>query len=293
MLVALSKKHLANYNRYDEWKQLDLMQAYLNEIRPPLALPSGYISPKFYATSQYLENYAVKNKGGGRSVFDPYYDMYGPFYQIWLAREDRQEAIFQVNRYKKSRSNKLNKLLNEVEIKPCAGDPVINPEIVSSGSSGKKGGTFGCTRTANATCGGVSGKKNHNGLDIKANVNENAFAMYSGTISSIRNTFSPGQYKKSSYGNFVIITTVINGSTYNIKYNHLNSVSVTQGQTINAGDIIGLSGNTGNANPPTGTVIPHIHLQVFNSNWSQSLDPEDILTTKFDSNYNPISNNCQ
>ena len=56
------------------------MQAYLNEIRPPLALPSGYISPKFYATSQYLENYAVKNKGGGRSVFDPYYDMYGPLF---------------------------------------------------------------------------------------------------------------------------------------------------------------------------------------------------------------------
>jgi len=92
------------------------MQAYLNEIRPPLALPSGYISPKFYATSQYLENYAISHKGGGRSVFDPYYNMYGPFYQIWLAREDRQEAIAQVNRYKQYRSDKLNNLLNEVSL---------------------------------------------------------------------------------------------------------------------------------------------------------------------------------
>jgi murein DD-endopeptidase MepM/ murein hydrolase activator NlpD len=186
----------------------------------------------------------------------------------------------------------LNRLVNEVVIKPCAGDPVANPEIVSSGSSGKKGGTFGCTRTANTSCGGVYGKKNHDGLDIKAGVNKSVFAMYSGTISSIRNTFSPGEYKKDSYGNFVVITTIINGVTRNIKYNHLNNVSVTQGP-INVGDIIGLTGNTGNANPPVGTVIPHIHLQVFNSNWSQSLDPEDYLKTKFDSNYNPVSNNCQ
>jgi len=177
--------------------------------------------------------------------------------------------------------------------KPCPGNPVKNPEIVSSGASGKKGGTFGCTRADNTTCGGVYGRKKHDGLDIKADVNENAFAMYSGTISSIRNTFSPGEYKKDSYGNFVVITTVINGITYNIKYNHLNSVSVVKGQTIKVGDIIGLTGNTGNANPPNSKVIPHIHLQVFNSNWSQSLNPEIYLQTKFDSNYNAISNNCQ
>ena len=179
--------------------------------------------------------------------------------------------------------------------KPCKGDPVANLEIVSSGSSGKKGGTFGCTRTDNTICEGVSGKKNHNGLDIHAPVNQNAFAMYSGTISSIRNTFSPGEYKENSYGNFIVITTVIDGITYNIKYNHLNTVSVIQGQRINSGDIIGLTGNTGNANNPKAEVkvIPHIHLQVFNSNWSQSLNPEDFLKTKFDSNHNAISNNCQ
>ena len=56
---------------------------------------------------------------------------------------------------------------------------------------------------------------------------------------------------------------------------------------------IGLTGNTGNANSPEEDTIPHIHLQVFNSNWSESLDPQDFLTTKFDSDYNPISNNCK
>lgn len=117
--------------------------------------------------------------------------------------------------------------------------------------------------------------------------------MYSGTISSIRNTFSPGQYKKDSYGNYVIITTIVDGNTYNIKYNHLNTVSVSAGQPISAGDIIGLTGNTGNANPPKSKVTPHIHLQVYNSNWSQSLDPADFLNTKFDSNYNTINYDCQ
>ncbi len=178
--------------------------------------------------------------------------------------------------------------------KPCEGDPVRNPEIVSSGTSGKKGGTFGCTRKqSNKICAGIRGDKKHNGLDINAPINQNAFAMYSGTISSIRNTFSPGQYKKDSYGNYVIITTIVDGNTYNIKYNHLNTVSVSAGQPISAGDIIGLTGNTGNANPPKSKVTPHIHLQVYNSNWSQSLDPADFLNTKFDSNYNTINYDCQ
>ena len=76
---------------------------------------------------------------------------------------------------------------------------------------------------------------------------------------------------------------------------HLNNVSVAVGQKINVGDVIDLTGNTGNANNPKAKVkvIPHIHLQVFNSNWSESLDPQDFLTTKFDSDYNPISNNCK
>jgi len=114
--------------------------------------------------------------------------------------------------------------------------------------------------------------------------------MYSGTISSIRNTFNPGEYKANSFGNYVVITTIINGNTYNIKYNHLNNVSVVANQVINVGDIIGLTGNTGNA--ASKKVTPHIHLQVFNSNWSTKLNPEDFLHTKFDSNYNPIPNNC-
>ena len=177
--------------------------------------------------------------------------------------------------------------------KPCVGDPVANVEIPSPGKSGKKGGTFGCTRKDwRVTCGGIKGDRKHSGVDVKAKVNTNTFSMYDGKVSDIRNSFSPGQYKKESLGNYILVTTIINGETVFIKYNHLNQVNVEKGDIIKAGDIIGLNGNTGNANPPEGGVIPHIHLQVFNTQW-ESINPLDFLTTKFDNEFNPFSNDCK
>jgi murein DD-endopeptidase MepM/ murein hydrolase activator NlpD len=172
--------------------------------------------------------------------------------------------------------------------KPCPGDPVPNPKIVSSGASGKQGGTFGCTRQGGDNCQPPFDKR-HDGMDIEAIPGSNTFAMYSGRVTNIRNTFSPGQYLRNSYGNYVIIRFVSGSNTFSLKYNHLNQVDVEEGQSVNTGDVIGTAGNTGNA--ASSGVTPHIHLQVFNSSW-ESIDPSDFLTTKFDNNYNPISN-CQ
>lgn len=174
--------------------------------------------------------------------------------------------------------------------KPCVGDPVANVEIAPS-RLGKKGGTFGCTRKDwEETCGGVKGDKYHSGLDVKAEVNTNTFSMYDGKVSDIRNSFAPGEYKRKSLGNYILVTTKINGETVFIKYNHLNEVHVKIGDRIKAGDIIGLNGNTGNA--ADDDIIPHIHLQVFNTKW-KSINPSDFLTTKFDNEFNPISHDCK
>ncbi len=173
--------------------------------------------------------------------------------------------------------------------KPCEGDPVSTPEIASSGASGKRGGTFGCTRVdSRKSCEGRAGEKKHDGLDVKVEPNSYLFSMYTGTVTNIRNSFEPGEYKKDSYGNFITITSTINGTTYSIKYNHLNNVNVEVGQTVTVGEILGLTGNTGNA--AARGVVPHI--QIYNSNFSQSLNPEDFLNTKFDENQNPIKNDC-
>ncbi len=174
--------------------------------------------------------------------------------------------------------------------KPCPGDPMKNLEIVSSGTSGKKGGTFGCTRkNAKEICGGVKGLKGHEGLDLKAAPNSKVFSMYDGKVVNLRDSFAAGKYKFNSKGNFVLVRYQVNGETIYVQYNHLNKVSVTKGQLVKAGDIIGLSGTTGNVPED---VTPHVHIEVYNSVWKM-VNPADYLTTKFDANYKAIPNsNC-
>ena len=81
----------------------------------------------------------------------------------------------------------------------------------------------------------------HNGVDLKAHY-EKVFSMFPGRVVSV------GQNKRS--GKYIIIQT----AGYSISYCHLSSVSVSDGQYVNAGESIGLSGNTGMS---TG---PHLHL---------------------------------
>jgi hypothetical protein len=120
IFTDLFNKQLAFYNQYDRWKQLDLMQAFLNEIRPPLALPAGYISPQTYATSQYIEEYAISkhlNTWSADMIFHPYYYQHTTVYQIWMAREGRQEAIERATAYVQGlRDAEINRLLDSVEI---------------------------------------------------------------------------------------------------------------------------------------------------------------------------------
>jgi murein DD-endopeptidase MepM/ murein hydrolase activator NlpD len=59
-------------------------------------------------------------------------------------------------------------------------------------------------------------------------------------------------WNNEGYGNLVIVE---NGA-YKTYYAHLSSIPVRKGQTINEGEVIGLSGNTGNS---TG---PHLHYEI-------------------------------
>ncbi len=65
--------------------------------------------------------------------------------------------------------------------------------------------------------------------------------MHRGRVSSIRNNIAPGRYipdGDGSLGNYVTVTSVINGRTVHLKYNHLNSVNVREGQHISAGTVM-------------------------------------------------------
>ena len=93
--------------------------------------------------------------------------------------------------------------------------------------------------------GGV-GSTNHKGTDIgRVGYTSEIYAAKSGTV-------IVSQYS-SSYGNYVVIS---HGSGNTTLYGHMSSRKVQAGQEVKQGDVIGITGSTGNS---TG---PHLHFEV-------------------------------
>nr|WP_326186337.1 peptidoglycan DD-metalloendopeptidase family protein [uncultured Oscillibacter sp.] len=93
--------------------------------------------------------------------------------------------------------------------------------------------------------GGI-GSTNHKGTDIgRVGYTSSVYAAKSGTVIVSQSS--------SSYGNYVVIS---HGSGNTTLYAHLSSRKVSVGQYVNQGDVIGITGSTGNS---TG---PHLHFEV-------------------------------
>lgn len=96
----------------------------------------------------------------------------------------------------------------------------------------------------------VSGS--HNGVDFGASVGTRVKTVLDGVVSGTGNTDAySGCY---SFGKWVLVKHPNGLSTV---YAHLSSISVSTGQELKTGDIIGYSGNTGYS---TG---PHLHLGLY------------------------------
>ena len=101
--------------------------------------------------------------------------------------------------------------------------------------------TFG----GRASPGGI-GSTNHKGLDIGGvGYNSEIYAAKAGTV-------IVSQYS-SSYGNYVVVS---HGSGNTTLYGHMSSRKVDVGQHVNQGDVLGITGSTGNS---TG---PHLHFEI-------------------------------
>lgn len=87
----------------------------------------------------------------------------------------------------------------------------------------------------------------HKGVDIKVQVGDTIRAAFAGVISKVR-------YERRGYGNYVMIEHVNCGITKTV-YAHLSEKLVAEGDTVQAGDVIGLGGNTGRS---TGS---HLHFE--------------------------------
>ena len=93
--------------------------------------------------------------------------------------------------------------------------------------------------------GGV-GSTNHKGTDIgRVGYTSSIYAAKAGTV-------IVSQYS-SSYGNYVVVS---HGSGNTTLYAHMSSRKVTVGQYVNQGDVLGITGSTGNS---TG---PHLHFEI-------------------------------
>lgn len=87
----------------------------------------------------------------------------------------------------------------------------------------------------------------HRGLDIATAAGTPILAADAGTV------VTAGWPDNSGYGNRVVIN---HGNGYTTLYAHMSKISVTAGQTVKRGDVLGLEGSTGRS---TG---PHLHFEI-------------------------------
>ncbi len=158
-------------------------------------------------------------------------------------------------------------------------DPIDNPQRTYYNSSGvhrEQNGAFGPVRTRIVN--GQAVPKNHQGLDIFADVDTPCKACLDGNIVSYTNEGSAG------YGNVLVLEVSgedlrkakrsytheftaevesgsgfdINADKFYLRYAHLKSAVKTSGE-VTAGETICYSGDSGNA---SGVPNPHLHFEV-------------------------------
>lgn len=92
---------------------------------------------------------------------------------------------------------------------------------------------------------GSRGKRPHSGVDIKTRPNDKVLAAFDGIVTQ------SGPY--FGYGNYIVIRHAYGFSTC---YSHQSRNFVRKGQKVKAGQVIGLTGQTGRA------TTPHLHFEV-------------------------------
>ncbi|KOP79637.1 murein hydrolase activator EnvC family protein [Cytobacillus solani] len=99
----------------------------------------------------------------------------------------------------------------------------------------------------------------HSGIDIGKGGRTEAVPI----VASASGTVIKANFDRS-YGNVVMITHVIDGQVMTTVYGHMESLSVSNGQSVEKGQLLGYMGNTGNS---TG---PHLHFEIHHGPWNGS-----------------------
>jgi len=105
---------------------------------------------------------------------------------------------------------------------------------------------------------GTPGEEMHPGIDLAVPEGSNVRASGGGVVERAG--------PDSSYGLFVLLQ---HPSGYQTMYGHLSRILVSRGDTVAAGQVIGLSGNTGRS------TAPHLHFEV--RLHGRSIDPTKLV----------------
>ncbi|BBD59507.1 putative D-alanyl-D-alanine carboxypeptidase [Nostoc sp. HK-01] len=110
-------------------------------------------------------------------------------------------------------------------------------------------------------------RPNHRGIDYGVSVGTSVVAAASGTVSNVVTGCRVGDTAcGGGYGNVVYVD---HGGGWQTRYAHLSSVSVSNGQSVKQGQVVGLSGNSGHS---TG---PHLHMEIRKD--GQDLNPRKYI----------------
>lgn len=145
-------------------------------------------------------------------------------------------------------------------INPVTGEPGIIPR--ESGQAGQlrpgEGGrgVFLAPR---------QGGRTHQGLDIAGPIGGSISASYGGTV------IFAGE--AGGYGNMVVVDI---GRGYTMRYSHLDTISVSRGQVLTTGGVLGTLGQTGNA---AGQPASEAHLHFEIRNGGRAVDPRNFLNS--------------
>lgn len=129
---------------------------------------------------------------------------------------------------------------------------ILNPKLLPKAGSGVLSWPLSAI-TITSPYGSRWGKF-HYGVDFRAKVGSNVFAMASGTVLGTGDTDIA--CKGASFGKWVFIKY---NNGLSSTYGHLSEIKASVGDTVKKGDIVALSGNTGSS---TG---PHLHVAVYAS----------------------------
>lgn len=199
----------------------------------------------------------------------------------------------------------------EEEGKPCAdlengkANPLKDMKLRPTKSGSYSAGRFGKTRNGNT--------KIHDGIDLEAPVGTPIYAMFDGTISAPfvsdqpNKIYTPGKgisypadYKgdRQAAGNRFYINSEVDGANVTVGYWHLNANGkgiaenprtgepFKPGDKVNAGEVVGYTGETGNA---LGAGEPHLHLCMREN--GKKINPEKYLNATV-SNKSKITTPC-